>query len=295
MRKEGLLIPDHSAGFFDIASNCLFGQCLYCDYGDPYPGNGKCSEAIGNSSKYIDGPIDVRNSLSFDLNATLFDAREHPNFEGVVKFYVLGYPAFFNAATTYCNGRSLAVHFPREKFWLTQELREAINDAVARMNMQISNVVAGMNDERFVFVNITGAFEGHRFCEPDNDWWPFNPDESQVWFWTANVFEVASDNPDDPTQSRINQDWLLAYNNTNETQAAEYATKFDWEGLDEGEDPLNITLGVDQQSGGPDTYHAFAGSVDRSLHPTEPGHTAIKDVLVAQVLQDFPSLQLLAT
>lgn len=209
---------------------------------------------------------------------TLTDIKKHPNFAGVFKFYVLGYAHFFNTDSNFCNRRSIAVNPFSSKFILTPELRTAINDAMTNMNKEIQRAVADMNDATFGYVSITEGFAGHRFCEPGQEKdWPYTT--NRAWFWSANVLATASDDPNDPQQQQIDDDFLKAYNNTDSTEAAAYLSKFDWTYLDLTADGLNATSGPDQ-NGAP-------GSTLRPMHPTIEGHGAITDILIARVQQDF--------
>ena len=110
---------------------------------------------------------------------------------------------FFNvdADSKRCNDISFGPGFHKPK--LSLELHQTINDLVEQVNNLYRDVAASMNNRNIHFVDISPAFNGHRFCKPNNDDWD-NEDEHQqgeTWVWNFHfVWPGGVDNHTAPTQ-----------------------------------------------------------------------------------------------
>ena len=204
-------------------NNCGFGtavaRCLYpipgvFGYDKPYPDpEGACWKAVNDSNTYIN---DMRmidkpgfHGLYFDELTTIQRVlsndivKNNPDF----KLYVLGYAHFFNLGANYCDNLSFAPGVKVNAFNevattltsialdslatnyqppnVTNKLRTDFNDATTRVNNIIRKAVIDANDPRVKFIDISPAFNGHRFCENTHnkiDQW-FN---NGVWLWNLN-------------------------------------------------------------------------------------------------------------
>ncbi|KAI1272796.1 hypothetical protein F5Y07DRAFT_378833 [Xylaria sp. FL0933] len=77
-----------------------------------------------------------------------------------------------------------------------------MNDGVERVNRVLERVANDVGDPRVKFLDISPAFDGHRFCENNHNYkeqW-YNAD---VWLWN---FNMPSDDP--PADPALIDEWL---------------------------------------------------------------------------------------
>ncbi|KAI0406387.1 SGNH hydrolase-type esterase domain-containing protein [Xylaria palmicola] len=252
----------NNCGFGDVVKNCIYQPDPSETYGD-YPGPGLCAESLGRSNDYINKPGE--GGLYYDEVKTLMDVlghdavRDNDNF----RLYVLGYAHFFNLGANYCDDISFGPLRHRPK--LSNQLRTDINDGVERVNQVLARAVGDFTDPRITFIDISPAFNGHRFCENSHsyqDQWY----STDVWLWNLNT--PADDPPADPA---LINGWLNG-------------------GSAMADISPDAGLGVEMQ-GGVET-DGSGGSTgqptwfQRPFHPKKGGTQAIANIVIAQALAD---------
>jgi hypothetical protein len=99
------------------------------------------------------------------------------------KLYILGYAHFFNLGANYCDdisfGAFALVGGAAPK--VSNVLRTAFNDAVTNVNNVLSRVATDIGDERVKFIDISPAFNTHRFCENSHNY-------KDQWYSTVSQF-----------------------------------------------------------------------------------------------------------
>lgn len=145
---------------------------------------------------------------------------------------------------------------------LTSRLRTDINDGVGRVNKVLARVAADVNDPRVKFIDISPAFDLHRFCEDVHtykDQW-YNND---VWLWNLNT--PADDPPADPSLMDL---WLsgdkLPDNSTFSI-------------------PNGTTIGVEGSGGSTGDQPTW---FMRPFHPKKGGTSAIADIVMDNAIND---------
>nr|OQO23040.1 hypothetical protein B0A51_10074 [Rachicladosporium sp. CCFEE 5018] len=287
-RLDTMQAGGNDAGFYNIARDCIYHNEGTKDYGRNYPNAGACADSIAAAEKYIQGPQDDRfGSTLKDTWETINDLVEHaePAQQAGFQLYVLGYAHYFNEApeSDWCNDISFSVSsrelIPNTRPGLSHELRAKINSLTTMLNDQIRNVVSQFADRGVHYVSITEGFEGHRFCEKSsgdrltdyyNNFWG----SDDVWFWNAGLRGLAT-----PVNSLDYFNEVKAAQMFNATYLApetstEAVNFWDWTDL------LNFEKGT---KGVLPFQGATPGLLLRPFHPTEPGHTAIKDALKAKI------------
>lgn len=166
-------------------------DCIYQyeagPYGGEYPADGSCKDAILTVQRFISSG-QLEEGVRSQAIQVVYDAgvENFPNF----KLFLTGYAHFFNVDddATDCNTQSFGVlaYYPK----LTMELRKAINDLVEQVNTIYRNVVASMNNPNIQFVDISPAFNGHRFCEPGHNNYDNENDKQEgvTWIWNFHYF-----------------------------------------------------------------------------------------------------------
>jgi hypothetical protein len=258
-----MMITYHAGG-----NNCRFGtiinNCIYQppteNYGKPYPDpTGLCGGNFSQSLAYINKEGD--GGLYQDELNTVNDLLLHPAVKGNedFKLYILSYAHFFNVDTTWCNTESFAplANWGGNKPLLTQQLRTDINNAVNTVNSILQRVANDVKDPRVKYIDISPAFNGHRFCEANHNLHDqfYNND---VWLWNLNI--PLSDPPADPSLTDL---WISSAELPNRTVFVPTGT------IEE------------QGSGG-------GGLVwtQRPFHPKQGGNQAIKDIVIAEAKAD---------
>lgn len=161
----------NDAGFYDIMTACIYR------FGAGISGN--CDDALSSFQNQLDNavPTAMDNTIEAIVGAA-------PNLEQLI---VIGYTAPFNVDTTQCNDVTFAFwSVDQSPQYLTQSLRQSINDKITNLNGVIATAVAratsGANSNagpNVVFVDFTSDWNSHRFCEDgviepaknrDNSW-----------------------------------------------------------------------------------------------------------------------------
>ena len=252
-------------------NNCNFGSlvadCIYQptgDFGPEYPDpDGKCAKRIAMSNEYIDQD-DGKGGLYFDEMATIRDllgyaaVKDNKDF----KLYILGYARFFNLGDNYCNDISFGALAPvgGNAPKVSNRLRTDINNGINRVNNILARVARDVEDSRVKFIDISPAFDGHRFCEDHHnykDQW-YNKD---VWLWNLNT---PADDPPAPT-SLIDM-WL---HNSSLPDGKPYVP----------DDTVAIEGSGGSTGDGP-TWQ------QRPFHPKQGGTGAIKDLVIGTAKLD---------
>jgi hypothetical protein len=152
-----LSIGGNDLGFFDVMNACIFR--FYSFY------SGTCEAALERAQAAVDGP-EFEQRLHLALLQVLDAAawEKKPDFSVTVT----GYARFFDADTSDCDNRSMAVWWQSAPK-LTRELRARVNGLVAAANDKLRRTIDAVNAEftrpRAIFVDYDDAFDGHRFCE----------------------------------------------------------------------------------------------------------------------------------
>ncbi|XDG03116.1 hypothetical protein ABKA04_002731 [Annulohypoxylon sp. FPYF3050] len=261
----------NNCGFGDVVFNCIYQP--WGNYGAEYPDpTGKCAKQLANSNDYINEGGE--GGLYQDELNTVRDLLNHPSVKDNKDFrlYILGYAHFFNLGANYCDdisfGALATVPLIGNAPKLSNRLRTDLNDGVERVNQVLARVAKDVGDSRVRFLDISPAFNGHRFCENNHnyrDQW-YNAD---VWLWNLNP---PADDP--PANPELIEAWL--YGNRNDS-LLDYSN--------------GAMVGVEMQGGaetdgsggstgpGP-TWH------QRPFHPKQGGAQAIADIVIAQALAD---------
>ncbi|KAK6433099.1 hypothetical protein LTR95_010727 [Oleoguttula sp. CCFEE 5521] len=209
-----------------------------------------------------------------DTYATVLDVLDNsiPAKQDGFQLYVLGYARYFNEApeSDWCNDVSFSVNrhelIPNTRPGLSHELRAKINSLTTMLNDQIRNVVGQFADRGVYYVSITEGFEGHHFCEKSSG------DKLADYynnFWVAMMSVNSLDYFNEVKAAQMFNATYLAPETS--TEAVNF---LDWTDL------LNFEKGI---KGILPFQGATPGLLLRPSHPTEPGHTAIKNAIKAQI------------
>jgi hypothetical protein len=286
-----MTVGGNNAGFFDIASNCIYHQKLEKDgfsYGNPYEDDpdrsGLCAKSIDVSKTYIEEKF--ANDIRITINQMLAEdvVKANPD----VKIYYTGYAEFFNLGDDWCNNESFNA-IPSfvdgsKKAFLSHVLRSDMNDLTNKLNNVIQSVTAGFAKQNVRYVSINEGFEGHRFCEKGS----FHSNEyysSGVWFWNLSPPPLFGGNAN-TTAKFDDQGQFLAALTANGTATA--PTSLD----------LNAAMAAplleddDDTSANSNTGTVSDGWKLRPFHPKVTGHGVIKDAIIAQLKADVvPGVQ----
>lgn len=228
-----------------------------------------------NAHNWLRDPLDTsttKKGLYQDELNTIVDllndnsVKDNPDF----KLYVLGYAHFFNLGDNYCNSLSFAPfanapvgNSPK----LTLQLRTDMNTAIQNVNDILAKVVNDVKDPRAKFIDISPAFNGHRFCEDNHskiDQWY----SSDVWLWNLNT---PADDPPAPISGI--EAWIANATLPNGTQP--------------NLNGQNISVEVSDPSNGGDVPRWTL----RPFHPKLGGTTAIANYVMAAAIADkIPSV-----
>lgn len=242
-----LSVGGNDIGFFNLINNCIFQFFI----------TASCEEQISITQGLIDSE-DFHSNLDGVLSKILENARSSQ-----FRLYMSGYAHFWNHDTTQCDDVSWSYWNRADPPKLTRDLRRALNDLTTNLNNAINDAVGRANgrDPRqpVVFVDYSGSFGGHRYCEegvnePD-------PNRGDTWFFEWETTEgVLLDETEHPEG----------------TIEAQYAT---WISQQQAEDG-SLTV---SQSG-----NWLVDSLARVFHPKIIGHNAIKDVILASYAANPP-------
>lgn len=270
-----MMITYHAGGndcdFGRVVSDCIYPFPVWnADYDKAYPDpDGQCAKDVAQINSYINDmrmdPAQGQHGLYYDELATVRDllaeesVKNNPDF----KLYVLGYAHFFNLGSNYCDDESFAPQAAKFKGagyhppTLTNRLRTDFNDAIHRVNNILEKVTKDVGDPRAKYIDISPAFNTHRFCEDhhkfDDQWY-----STDVWLWNLNL--VASDPPADPSLMNA---WITK------------GTLPDGVNINS----LNGTVGIEGSAGG----QPWA---QRPFHPKIGGTGTIRDYVIAAAKAD---------
>ncbi|KAH9991515.1 hypothetical protein F4779DRAFT_623693 [Xylariaceae sp. FL0662B] len=154
-------------------------------------GNLALSFSIPSQYPDASGQLATAALYQDELN-TVRDLLGHPAVRdnGDFRLYILGYARFFNLSANYCDGISfgalatvpLVGNAPK----VSNQLRTDLNDGVERVNQILARVANDVGDSRVKSLDISPAFDGHRFCEDNHNYkgqW-YNAD---VWLWNIGT------------------------------------------------------------------------------------------------------------
>jgi hypothetical protein len=256
-----LQIGGNNIGFYDVVVSCIYQPIKDHDYGPEYADD---SKRVGECAKSIDrARARIRDARGW-ITGTMLDVMQQPNTKPDPKFdiFLLGYAHFFNdAQDSPCNKWSFGAipwwvrgsHQPK----LSHPLRRDLNDLVEQLNNQyraavrdITNGNRAPKGSRAHFVDISPGFNGHRFCEPEHQWFFQQYYGTWVWIWNLS--------PDTPDNMR--QDYP-------EKQSASSGA---------------FVATIEQSH-----LIAFSdkepGVISRCFHPKIDGHKAIKDLVLTAI------------
>ena len=286
-----MTVGGNNAGFFDIASNCIYHQTLEKNgfsYGNPYEDDpdrsGLCAKSIDASKAYIEGTF--ANDITVTINDML--AQDVVKANPDVKIYYTGYAEFFNLNDDWCDNESFNA-IPSfiggsKKAFLSHVLRSDMNDLTDKLNNVIKSVTTQFAKQNVRYVSVNEGFEGHRFCEKGS----FHTNEyygSSVWFWNLSPPNAFTGNANTTAQFDDQVQFLAALT-ANGTATAPAS-------LD-----LNAAMATplfvddDDVSANSNTGTVPDGYKLRPFHPKIAGHGAIKDAIIAQLKADMvPGVQ----
>ena len=164
------------------------------------------------------------------------------------------------------------------------------------MNDAIRTATESFNDKKIQYVNIDPAFQGHRFCEPGSTSWDQFNNNNNVWIWnqpTRIIITITKDGDvkqyetgegviieTPPPKDIFNS--LIGHRDGPVTKDGEYS-------VINFKDPNMPNTKMTFKIKAKDAVSVLNGSKSRTLHPTEPGHKAMGDIVVQrlkQVLQE---------
>jgi hypothetical protein len=144
-------------GFGDIVAHCIMG----------YKSRDNCQSDIANAKSILDG-----NRLISDyVFEVMYKIRAKANAQKRLVVYWTGYPRFFSVVDSTCDSCWFREWWYAGEY-LTQELRNQLNELSAQVNTQLDFAIrrynAGLPYAAVVFVSpedLGTIYEGHRFCE----------------------------------------------------------------------------------------------------------------------------------
>jgi hypothetical protein len=197
-----------------------------------------------------------------------------PGKQSDFNLYAPGYAHYFNIdspASDWCNEASFNLNFwdavNYRRTTLSQPLRAKINSLTEMLNAQIMSVIGAVNDPRVDYVSITEHFKGHRFCEPGHNIFTDMYGSDYVWFWNASPRRLAD-------RHATQNDVEFQFNATYLAGVLSREDQFDWTyllAMEKGTNALGPWQGASPRIALP------------HFHPTQQGHTAIKDALKATI------------
>ncbi|KAI0166545.1 SGNH hydrolase [Xylariaceae sp. FL1272] len=167
-----LSIGGNDLGFFDVINACVFR--FYNFY------SGTCETALANSRARLES-----DEFENRLEVLIMEILDKVRWEKKPWFFITmtGYARFFNENTDACDDMSFGVWWRGPK--LTKELRSGMNALVLTVNAKLKSAVDTINSrftiDKVIFVDYDGAFDGHRFCEPNVTEPDYN--RSDTWFF----------------------------------------------------------------------------------------------------------------
>ena len=199
-----LSITGNDVGFFNILDACIYH----------FGGSGSlkaCDEAI-------DVAMSTFNSdrFSHDLDSVIRGVLNNTIGAPSPQLFVTGYAQFFNSETPQCDNQTFCIwENPAKNHTcpnLTSKLRRRMNALTLGLNERIKEGVFRSKDNSanatITFIDYDSSFEGHRFCETDQEIPDYkNPD---VWFYQtwgdAGEGSKPPDDADEPSYEDVDPD-----------------------------------------------------------------------------------------
>ncbi|KAF2225242.1 SGNH hydrolase-type esterase domain-containing protein [Elsinoe ampelina] len=131
----------NDALFADVAVDCIYRPDPREDYGEPFPGEGRCKASLERSSAFMD------NNLGLELEKVYDEIfRNYQDQASDLTVYHTSYVHFFNVNDNWCNDYNFGVvpdvpFRPPRNQKLNVELRTSMNDLVEKMNRIIEQSV----------------------------------------------------------------------------------------------------------------------------------------------------------
>jgi hypothetical protein len=153
-----LSIGGNDLGFFDVINACVFR------FYDLFSGD--CEGVLAKSRAMLEG-----DEFETRLRIVITEILDKARWEKKPWFFITmtGYARFFNELTDECDNLSLGFWWKGPR--LTKELRASMNALVLTVNAKLRKTINSINShyaqDKVVFVDYDGEFEGHRFCEPN--------------------------------------------------------------------------------------------------------------------------------
>jgi hypothetical protein len=279
-------VGENDIGFYSVMNACILRA-------DKELTDEDCKQQIADASQRIEATVPGYETI---YSAAIDRGGDSRAFQ----VYVLGYPEFFNADTDQCDEVSFAYYEDNSGGpFLTKEMRKNINGLIEQMNQAIKAAAESAHNDNIIFVNITTAFQGHRFCEDgivepysgglytgidDSaawlyhfDWNPLHEldDSSVVTNYTNATFGCNADLEAANDAGAVLQ---CGFVNSGVTSLMFGGTLVEEQDDDETGTEVNAAALLSSgDSGDPGQYGLF----QRTYHPTYRGHTAIKDAIFA--------------
>lgn len=296
----------------DCLRSCFFQPDPLCneDFGPDYPDRtGSCWAAIEEAQKTIRKPI-FRKKYSDAIKDILSHTAVSDKKD--FRLFVLGYAQFFKINDPHngdaCDNISwtakavckLPGGSRHGRYKVTTRLRQDVNDVIWYLNNAIETIVAEIAkaDARVQYVDIDGAFEGHRFCQiPEggsikNGW-------EDSWFWHApELKDFADTNDEDGTTStppEIDGNTLLdpaALRSCSTIKSGSalftpYDEQLSCQLQAAGQPVAAVPIGPNVDYSGPGGGGLFKrGEVLRTFHPTQDGHGKIRDWIKEAIIRE---------
>ncbi|OJJ74121.1 hypothetical protein ASPBRDRAFT_52293 [Aspergillus brasiliensis CBS 101740] len=200
-------VGGNDVGFADIITHCILRRLPWSlTSSDNY----YCARYKEAARDLMTDPSD--KGLQAQLSQIYRDILAQADSNQHVYLYLVGYPKFSNAQTTYCN----RVNF---KYWgvnpadpyttLSMSVRQELNDLVEDMNQVIQNAITDANTRRrstdIAYADVDAHLEGHRWCE-DGVKEPDVRNLTTLFFLSG--WQASSDNQGDYTSGRQRQTTL---------------------------------------------------------------------------------------
>lgn len=213
----------NDAGFANVVMNCVYQLGITATF--------DCDGALSPASDYINGPIDTPKTLRNDIQATYTDLfKTSQSSHSPFYLYHLGYVHYFavDSTSSWCDDISFGTGRTLPK--LTLSLRQQMNTLTDGVNNAIKDVISAFkpqltNQQHLEFIDISPAFEDHRFCEGSmaptlpvtycdgKAGQYYNP---AVWIWNVQYTDfqeydcgAAAPAPTGMVQNGTSDDWIF--------------------------------------------------------------------------------------
>lgn len=200
------------------------------------------------------------------------------------RIFVTGYAKFFNSETDQCDGASFSVWaLPGIGDKMTKDRRRRLNGLVDLINQQLQSVVDNWRNEggytNIQFINYDSAYEGHRLCEngisePQRGSETHESHNPNAYFFQITKSSGSASLAGGDDAGREWAQWLHDAKAQNSSLEVNEAYR----------DIIEVNPG-DDFSGG------YPLMISKVMHPSSPGHTAIKDAILNTMNRDIQSAQ----